>query len=75
MLVLTAKLEFILLPHEKGTTNSDTLIVLFRMLTYHNLLFHLNIEMLFDIIYGRQNRQIRVTFTTAWPTNIADFSK
>ena len=49
------KLEFMLLFLEKGTTGSNTLIVLFIVLTYHHRFFHFHIEKLFDIIYGRQN--------------------
>ena len=57
---------------EKGTTGSNTLIVLFIVLTYHHRFFHFHIEMLFDIIYGRQNGQIGIALTTAWSTYVAD---
>ena len=45
--------EFVLLFLIKRTTISNTLIVLFRVLAYHDWLFHFHSEMLLDKIYGR----------------------
>ena len=57
------------------TAISNTLIVLIRVLAYHEWLFHFHSEMLFDKIYGGQNGQIGIALTTTRPADIANFTQ
>ena len=69
------KLEFVLLFLIKRTAISNTLIVLFRVLAYHNRFFHFHSEMLLDKIYGGQNGQIGIALTATRPADIANFTQ
>ena len=69
------KLEFVLLFLIKRTAISNTLIVLLRVLAYHDRFFHFHSEMLFDKIYGRQNGQVGIALTTTRPADIANFTQ
>lgn len=67
--------DFVLLFLIKRTAITNTLIVLFRVLAYHNLFFHFHSEVLFDKIYGRQNGQVGIALTATRPADIANFTQ